>query len=242
LNANDIEKIAKENGIREVVTLYRKNVKDSGEVLCLQTQEGKGKLLLRKLEERYPQAQLQVIQESSIGSSMSGKIKWNAICALVVSLLMILFYIALRFEMGFGIGALVSTIHDVLVPVGIYILLGRQFSASMVAAVLMIVGYSINDTIVIFDRIREELHFNPAASLKETINYSLNRTLARTILTSFTTFLAAFSLHCFGAGVVKDLALLFMIGIIVGTFSSLFIAAPIFYRWHRGDRQRVEIK
>jgi SecD/SecF fusion protein len=242
LSANDIEKVAQENGIREVVTLYRKDVKDSGEVLCLQTKEGKGKLLLQKLEERYPGAQLKVIQESSIGSSMSGKIKWNAIFALAVSLLMILFYIVLRFEIGFGVGALISTIHDILVTVGVYILFGRQFSASMVAAVLMIVGYSINDTIVVFDRIREELHFNVGGTLKEVINFSVNCTLSRTILTSFTTFLAAFSLYCFGAGVVKDLALLFLIGIIVGTYSSIFIAAPIFYRWHRGDRQLVEIK
>jgi SecD/SecF fusion protein len=242
LNTNDIEKIAKENGIGEVVTLYRKNIKDSGEVLCLQTKENRGKLLLQKLEERYPQAKLKVIQESSIGSSMSGKIKWSAVCALTIALLMILFYIALRFEMGFGIGALVSTIHDILVTIGVYILLGRQFSAAMVAAILMIVGYSINDTIVIFDRIREELHFNPAASLKEIINYSTNCTFSRTILTSFTTFLAAFSLYGFGAGVVKDLALLFMIGIIVGTFSSVFIATPIFYRLHRGNRQTVDIK
>ncbi|MDR3317769.1 MAG: protein translocase subunit SecD, partial [Puniceicoccales bacterium] len=242
LNTNEIEKIAKNNGVDEVITLYRKNIKDSGEVLCLQTKEGKGKLLLRKLNERFPQAQLKVIQESSIGSSMSGKIKWNAFCALTVSILMILFYIALRFEIGFGIGALLSTVHDILVTVGIYILMGKQFSAAMVAAILMIVGYSINDTIVVFDRIREELHFNPTASLKEIINYSLNCTLSRTLLTSVTTFLAALALYCFGAGVVNDLSLLFMIGIVVGTLSSIFIAAPIFYRWHKGDRRTVEIK
>jgi SecD/SecF fusion protein len=242
LNSNDIEKIAKENGVGEVGTVYRKNIKDLGEVLCLQTKEGKGKLLFQKLNERYPQAQLKIVQESSIGSSMSGKIKWNAICAVAVSLLMIFAYIALRFEIGFGIGALISTIHDILATIGIYILLGKQFSAPMVAAILMIIGYSINDTIVVFDRIREELHFNPTITLKEVINYSINCTLSRTILTSFTTFLAAFALYCFRLGVVNDLALIFIIGIFVGTFSSIFIAAPIFYRWHRGDRRTVEIR
>jgi SecD/SecF fusion protein len=172
---------------------------------------------------------------------MSGKIKWNAICAVAVSLLMIFAYIALRFEMGFGIGALISTIHDILATIGIYILLGKQFSAPMIAAVLMVIGYSINDTIVVFDRIREELHFNSAITLKEVINYSINCTLSRTILTSFTTFLAAFALYCFRLGVVDDLALIFIIGIFVGTFSSIFIAAPIFYHWHKGDRRSVEI-
>jgi SecD/SecF fusion protein len=243
LNTNDIERIAKENGIDEVVTLYRKSIKDTaGEVLGIQTREGQGKLLFQKLNERYPQAQLKVVQESSIGSSMSGKIKWNALCAVGVSLLMILLYIALRFEIGFGVGALLSTIHDVLATVGIYLLFGRQFSASMIAAILMIIGYSINDTIVVFDRIREELHFNPTASLKNIINYSINCTLSRTLLTSLTTFLAAFSLYCLGTGVINDLALIFMIGIVVGTLSSIFVAAPIFCWWHKGDRRTVEIK
>ncbi|MDR2806694.1 MAG: protein translocase subunit SecD [Puniceicoccales bacterium] len=242
LNTNDIESVAKENGIDEVVTVYQKNIQDAGEMLRIQTKAGKGKLLFQKLEECYPQAQLKIVQEAHIGSSMSGKIKWNALCAITVSLLMILGYIALRFEMGFGIGALISTIHDVLATLGIYILIGKQLSAPMVAAILMIIGYSINDTIVVFDRIREELHFNPTASLKEIINYSINCTLSRTILTSFTTFLAALALYLFGTGVVNDLALIFMIGIVVGTFSSIFIAAPIFYRWHKGDRRTVEIK
>jgi SecD/SecF fusion protein len=241
LNTNDIERLAKENGIGEVGTVYRKNIKDAGEVLCLQTQEGKGKLLFQTLNKQYPQAQLKIIHESSIGSSVSGKIKWNAFLGIMASLLMILVYIALRFEIGFGMGALISTIHDVLGTIGIYLILGRQFSAPMIAAILMTIGYSINDTIVVFDRIREELHFNPTASLREIINYSVNCTLSRTILTSFTTLLAALALYCFGAGVINDLALIFIIGIFVGTYSSIFIASPIFYRWHKGDRRTVEI-
>jgi SecD/SecF fusion protein len=242
LNTNDIERLAKECAIGEVGTVYRKNIKEVGEVLCLQTKEGKGKLLFQKLREQYPEAQLKIIHESSIGSSVSGKIKWNAICAVAVSLLMILAYIALRFEIGFGMGALISTIHDILATIGIYLLLGKQFSAPMIASILMIIGYSINDTIVVFDRIREELHFNPTASLREIINYSINCTLSRTILTSLTTLLAALALYCFGAGVINDLALIFIIGIFVGTYSSIFIAAPIFYRWYKGDRRTVEIK
>lgn len=242
LNTNEIEQLAKERGIGEVSTLYQRDLQNGQEVLRLQTREDFGKRLLQELQQTYPEAHLKVIKEVHIGSSVSSKIKWNAVCAVVVSLLMILVYIALRFEIGFGIGALVSTIHDILVTIGIYILLGKQFSAPMVAAILMIIGYSINDTIVVFDRIREELHFNPGASLGEVINFSVNRTLSRTLLTSITTFLAAFSLYCFGAGVINDLALIFMIGIVVGTFSSIFIASPIFYRWHNSDRRTVDIK
>jgi SecD/SecF fusion protein len=199
-------------------------------------------MLFQKLNERHPEAQLKITQESSIGSSMSKKIKWNAVGAIAVSLLMILIYMALRFEIGFGMGALVSTIHDILATIGIYVLLGKQFSAPMVASILMIIGYSINDTIVIFDRIREELHFNPTASLKDVINYAVNCTLSRTVLTGLTTLLAALALYCFGTGVINDLSLVFIIGIVVGTYSSVFIAAPVFYRWHRGDRRTVEIK
>ena len=242
LNTNEIERIAKENDFGEVSTIYQKNLSDGEEVLRIQTRSGEAKPLFQKLQDTYPEAQLKVIKEINIGSSVSSRIKWNAIGAVMVSMLMILVYIAMRFEIGFGIGALLSTIHDVLVTLGIYVLLGKQFSAPMVAAILMIIGYSINDTIVVFDRIREELHLNPTLSLREIVNFSINCTLSRTILTSFSTFLAAFALYCFGAGVINDLALIFMIGIVVGTFSSIFIASPIFYRWHNGNRKTVDIK
>lgn len=242
LNTNDIERIAKENHLGDVSTIYQKSLTDGGEVLRIQAKENAARPLLQKLKEAYPEAQLTVIKEVKIGSSMSSKIKWNAICAVAISLLMILAYIALRFELGFGIGALISTIHDVFITLGVYILLGKQFSSPMVAAILMIIGYSINDTIVVFDRIREELHYQPTLSLAEVVNYAINCTLSRTILTSVTTLLAAVSLYCFGAGVINDLALIFIIGIVVGTFSSIFIAAPIFYLWHKGDRRTVEVK
>jgi SecD/SecF fusion protein len=109
----------------------------------------------------------------------------------------------------------------------------------MVAAILMIVGYSINDTIVVFDRIREELDLHPEMSLFDTVNLAINRTLSRTLLTSLTTLLSALALYIFGAGVVVDFALIFIIGIITGTFSSIFIASPVFFWWHKGDRQHV---
>ena len=155
-------------------------------------------------------------------------------------MLAILGYIAFRFEFGYGVGAVVSTIHDLIMTVGIFVLFDRQFNASMVAAILLIIGYSINDTIVVFDRIREELKMNPAGTLREVINRSLNLTLSRTIITGGTTFLTAVTLILTTSGDVNDIAFTLLIGVLTGTFSSLFIATPVFYWWHKGDRKHVE--
>ena len=107
----------------------------------------------------------------------------------------------------------------------------------MIAAILMTLGYSINDTIVVFDRVREELDLNPGMNLRKVVHLSINRVLNRTVLTSLTTLFASLTLFLFGAGVIKDFALVFLIGIITGTFSSVFIASPVFYWYHKGDRK-----
>ena len=124
--------------------------------------------------------------------------------------------------------------------IGIFVLFGHQFSAPMVAAILAIAGYSINDTVVVFDRIREEMKLNPTTNLRDIINDSLRRVFSRSILTSVTTLLAAIALFVAGTGVMRDLAFTFIIGIITGAFSSVFIAAPVFYWWHKGDREKVD--
>jgi SecD/SecF fusion protein len=110
----------------------------------------------------------------------------------------------------------------------------------MVAAILSIAGYSINDTIVVFDRIREELRINPNSSLRDIINIAVRKVFSRSIMTSVTTFLAALALFVFGTGIMRDLSFTFLVGIITGTFSSIYIAAPVFYWWHKGDRKHVE--
>jgi SecD/SecF fusion protein len=153
---------------------------------------------------------------------------------------LILVYVAFRFEVGYGVGAVISTLHDVLITIGVFVMIGGQFNASMVAAILLIVGYSINDTIVVFDRIREELLLNPTTTLRDVINRSLNLTLSRTIITGGTTFMTAIVLATVAGGEVRDIAITLIIGVITGTFSSLFIASPIFFWWHKGDRHHVE--
>jgi SecD/SecF fusion protein len=235
----------------EVQHVYRSEV-GSGEGasrLVLQTEAGKSREALAHLQKNFPDATLVEEGLSNIGGSVSEQIKRDAIISVSVALLGILLYVALRFEMGYAIGAVVATIHDILMTVGLFVLIGYlsdgalcsgQFTAPMLASILMIVGYSINDTIVVFDRIREELELNPVTNLRKIVVLAINRVLSRSILTSFTTLLAATSLWIFGAGIINDFAFVFVIGILTGTFSSIFIASPIFYFWHRGDRKHVE--
>jgi SecD/SecF fusion protein len=175
-----------------------------------------------------------------VGASIGREILLNAALAVGVSMLTILLYIAFRFEFGFGVGAMFSTLHDIMMTIGIFVLTGHKFSAPMVAAILCIAGYSINETVVVFDRIREELKINPTGSLRDIVNSAINKVFARTIMTSSTTFLAALSLYVFGSGVLRDISFTFLVGIVTSTFSAIFVAAQVFYWWHKGDRKHVE--
>jgi SecD/SecF fusion protein len=226
--------------VGEANPLYQSDITGGHDVLKIQTAAGKGEAAVAALTKAFPQAQFTVVGTNTIGPAIGKEIQWNAFMAIGLSIVGIMLYVAFRFEMGYGMGAVVSTIHDVLMTIGIFVLSGRQFNASMVGAILLIVGYSINDTIVVFDRIREELRTNPTANLRDIINLATNKVFNRSILTSLTTFLAALSLYLFGGGVINDLAFTFLVGIITGTFSSIYIASPIFYWWHKGDRKHVE--
>ena len=252
IDAGDLEStFASSPEVGEVQHVYRSEVGSGDEAsrLVLQTEVGKGREALSLLQEKFPSAELVEEGLSNIGASVSSQITSDAISSVLVALFGILLYVAIRFEMGYAIGAVVATVHDVLMTIGLFVLLGTlsggtlcsgQFTAPMIASILMIVGYSINDTIVVFDRIREELELNPVTNLKKIILIAINRVLSRSIITSFTTLLAAISLWIFGAGIINDFAFVFVIGIVTGTFSSIFIASPIFYFWHKGDRKHVE--
>ncbi|MSU49079.1 MAG: protein translocase subunit SecD [Opitutus sp.] len=226
--------------IGELIPSYQSEIGGGKEFLNVQAETGKGDAAVVMLKKSFPQAGFEVEGRNVIGPSIGKEIQWNALMSIGLSLVGIMLYVAFRFEMGYGIGAVVSTVHDVLMTVGIFVLTDRQFTAPMVGAILLIVGYSINDTIVVFDRIREELKLNPTMGLREVINLATNRVFTRSILTSLTTFLAALALYIFGGGVINDLSFTFLVGIVTGTFSSIFIASPIFYWWHKGDRKHVE--
>ena len=238
---------AEELGLGEVNPVYQTLLGSGEEVLKIQTRFDQSRPVLEGLQAAFPSANLQEVGMNQIGASVSNDIQWNALWSVVAALGGILLYVALRFEVGYGVGAVVATIHDVLMTIGIFVLCGElgifvsgQFTAPMLAAILMIVGYSINDTIVVFDRIREELELNPGAGLRHIINLAISRVFSRSLLTSITTLLAAVSLYIFGAGVINDFSFVFIIGILTGTFSSIFIASPVFFWWHKGDRRHVE--
>ena len=161
-----------------------------------------------------------------VGPTISSELLWKGFQAISFALIAILIYIWLRFEWQFGFGAVVALTHDVLFTLGILVLLNVEFSLSTIAAILTIAGYSINDTVVIFDRVRENLRKFKKLELVDLFNLSINNTLSRTIMTSLTTLLALFSLFLFGGEVIKPFALTMIIGVIIGTYSSVFIAVP----------------
>ncbi|HTB79840.1 MAG TPA: protein translocase subunit SecD [Opitutaceae bacterium] len=240
LDPSKIRATATAAGLGDIDPVYVSELGSGKETLKLETAYGKADTLLAALQKDYPAAGLDKIGESQIGASIGKEVEWNAFIALALSMVVVLIYVAFRFEFGFGIGAVVASVHDILMTIGVFVLFGYQFSAPMVAAILCIAGYSINDTIVVFDRIREELKLNPNMKLRDVINLAINRVFSRSIMTSLTAFLAALALFLFGGGVLHELSFTFLVGIITGTFSSIFIASPVFYWWHKGDRKHVE--
>jgi SecD/SecF fusion protein len=236
----EIRKVADRIKVEDINITHETAIGGGADQLKIETPEGKSNALVQALQDDNPQAGLTKIGENHLGASIGREIMLNALKAVAVSMLVILLYIAFRFEFGFGIGAMVSTAHDILMTIGIFVLTAHKFSAPMVAAILCIAGYSINETVVVFDRIREELKLRPTGSLREIVNSAINKVFARTIMTSSTTFLAALSLYIFGSGVLRDISFTFLVGIVTSTFSAIFIAAQVFYWWHKGDRKHVE--
>jgi SecD/SecF fusion protein len=235
-----IREIARAAGVGEVSPTYTSALGGGSERLKLETAYEKSAVLFAALQQAYPNAGLKMEGTSQVGPSIGKEIEWNALKAIAASMAVILVYIAFRFEFGFGIGAMFSTMHDVLMTIGLFVLFGHQFSAPMVAAILCIVGYSMNETVVVFDRIREELKLNPTGTLRDIINNAIRKVFARTIMTATTTFLAALALFIFGGGILKDISFTFLVGIVTSTFSAIFIASQVFYWWHKGDRKHVE--
>lgn len=167
-----------------------------------------------------------------VGPRVSQELLINSVWAVLISLLGVLAYLWFRFEWQYGVGAIASLIHDVSATIGIYAISGIEFNLTSVAAVLTIVGYSLNDTVVIYDRVRENLRRYKTLPLEELLDRSINETLARTMATSLTTLLALIALYLFGGEVIRGFTIIMIWGVVIGTYSTIYIATPILYYLH----------
>ncbi len=163
----------------------------------------------------------------NVGPKVSSELLQSGIIAISLSLIAMLFYIWIRFEWQFSVGSIIALFHDVVITLGIFSLLSLEINLSIIAAVLTIVGYSMNDTVVIYDRIRENLNKYSRLDISEIANLSINETLSRTIITSVTTLLALFSIYILGGEILRGFSFAMILGVLIGTYSSIFVAAPV---------------
>lgn len=166
-----------------------------------------------------------------VGPKVGKDLRRKGILSVLYAVVFMLIYIAWRFEFRFGVGAIIALIHDVFMTLGVFSLTGREITLPIVAAFLTIVGYSVNDTIIVYDRIRENRRKNPHEPFPQVINQSINQTLSRTIITSGTTLMVVLALFIYGGGVIHDFAFALLVGIVVGTYSSIYVASPVLMFW-----------
>ncbi len=207
-------------------------------VLLIRASEAKGEQgtmdarILKSLAAAFPEANFQILQSTVVGAQVGRELGGKATTAMLLSLLVMIIYITMRFEFGFSLGAVVALLHDALFTIGVVYLLGKQVNLTVVAAIMTIIGYSVNDTIVIFDRIREDIKMVRGKNFVELCNMAMNQTLSRTLLTSGLTLLAVISLCIWGGGAINDFAVTMLVGLFVGTYSTVFIATPIVLSWY----------
>ncbi|MFM1767846.1 MAG: hypothetical protein RJA22_375 [Verrucomicrobiota bacterium] len=225
--------------IGDATIQYQKTIATGKETLQVLSAYNTGQKVEEALKREFPQAGFSVVGTDRVGPTVGTAIKASAIKACLLALFGILVYVAFRYEFSFAVAAVVATLHDVLFTLGVFALAGFELNATSVAAFLTIIGYSVNDKIVILDRIREDLKLGVHGSFRELINLALNQTLSRTLITGGSVILATLALYIFGGGVINDFAFTFLVGIVAGTYSSIFIACAVVLRWHKGQRPRI---
>ncbi len=215
----------------------------TAEILSIRAPHGTASVIENQLETTFPNAGFTVDGIETIGAVVGGELARTSLFALFLGVLAIFLYLAVRFEFSFGIGAIVALFHDLIIVIGCLSLFGFEFSLITVGAILTVAGYSINDTIIIFDRIREELQLNGTS--KATINVmneAINHTLSRTIMTSSFTLFSLIALYFFGGPVLQGFAFAIIIGILIGTFSSIYIATPVTLLWTKWRRKDLAVE
>jgi SecD/SecF fusion protein len=227
-------------GIKDPLIQYQKDLLTRTETLRVDSATDTGNTVV-SIVTKMPNADFTKRLQDHIGATVGLEIRKSAFIAGLLSLFGILIYVAIRYEFSFAVGAVLAIVHDVPMTIGWYFLSGREFNATTVAAILTIIGFSTNDTIVIFDRIREDLKLGTRGTFREVINQAINQTLSRTIITSGTVFLATLSLYIFGGGAINDFAFTFLVGIITGTYSSIYIASTLVLWWHKGQRPHIGV-
>ncbi|RUM90968.1 MAG: protein translocase subunit SecF [Thermovibrio sp.] len=219
------------------------------EGILVQNIEGKNEFLIKAPAIKDPNKTADLIREvlkekfkdkveirrvEMIGPTIGKELREKGIMAVIYALIGILIYVAWRFEPIFAFGAVLALVHDALATTGVFMSVGREFSLPVIAALLTVIGYSINDTIVVYDRIRENMKvLLRSKPFEEIVNDSINQTLSRTLITSLTTLFVVFCLYMFGGGVINDFAFVLLVGITVGTYSSIFIASALVVDWYR---------
>jgi preprotein translocase subunit SecF len=199
------------------------------------------------LHQRMPDNQFRVLRQDQVGPKIGSELKQDALIAVALSLIVILVYLAFRFKFIFALGAVVALFHDVLITLGLFSLLynvipglNLEIDLTIVAAFLTLVGYSINDTVIVFDRVRENLKIHKTMPLKDILNMSINRTMSRTILTGGTTLLSIFVLLLFGGEVLRAFAFTLFFGIVIGTYSSIFVASALVLDYAERSKKKIQ--
>jgi SecD/SecF fusion protein len=213
--------------------LIQESKQGSRNYITIRSGMNTSEVIEKQIIQALPQAQFKVERSERVGALVGAELAKTSLWALGLGLLGILIFVTFRFELSFAVGAIVAVLHDVIITVGVFSLLGRELTLPMVGAVLTIAGYSINDTIVVYDRIREGLASGRRGSIEQIMNDSINQTLSRTILTSTVTLIPILCLFFLGGSVLRDFSLAIIVGVVVGTYSSIFIASPIVLWWTR---------
>ncbi len=213
--------------------------KNGQQLLTVRSPVDTGLKVQKRLQEAFPQNGINVAQYDKVGALVGKRLAYQSLFAMLLGIGGVLIYISLRFEFSFAVGAVVALLHDVIITIGVFSIIGRELSLVLVGAVLTIAGYSINDTIVVYDRIRSGLREGRKGSVRDIMNASINETLGRTVLTGGATLVTVLALLIGGGSVLNDFALTLLIGVLVGTYSSVFIAAPIVLWLSKGEKGRL---
>ncbi len=237
VSIHDVRKALEDGGLKEV-DLQDLPTENKMLIRVKKTEHQLGQLsdiIPDIISQKMPHNGYTVDSVTLIGPKVGSRLKADAAKAIVFAVIGILIYVAFRFQFNFGVGATIATFHDVLAVLGVFYLMGREINLILITALLTIAGYSLTDTVVVFDRIRENLRTRYREPLEKVMNASINEVLSRTIITSVTVLLTSIALFLFGGEVIHDFALAMIMGVIIGTYSSIFIASPTVLFW-KGKR------